>query len=278
MTEPLRAVQTSEDRKVWNTGSIMVCGGGGVGKTTLFGTLPGKKFAYLFDPEALSALPAGIDYIEFVPEAEEIAAAARTLRKEEDQPGGFDTDYGFKEPRTYINYDKDLSERLKQGFFEKYDWVMFDSATTWSEIMMDRIMYLAGRAGKTPEQADYTAEMNLMRSALRKVARTSRIYLTVHVEPRQDRLTKVVSDELILTGRNRLRIPLRFAHVLVVDADEDAAGNPTRSIVIQKSHDHPYVRTPLSRHPEMTTKKAVDVTINFTKPLEGQGLGRYFKL
>jgi len=41
--------------------------------------------------------------------------------------------------------------------FDNVDWIGYDSATLFLEIIMDRILYLNKRPGKQPEQADWAA-------------------------------------------------------------------------------------------------------------------------
>jgi hypothetical protein len=117
---------------------FLLCGYPGSGKTTQALTLPGKKFAYVFDPNALQALRgADIDYEIFLPDAQDVDLSAKTLKS-----GIGDKPRRRKEPLTYMNWEKDFDDKYDSGFFDNYDWVVFDSFTNFLDIIMDRFFIL----------------------------------------------------------------------------------------------------------------------------------------
>ena len=182
-------VQSAKDYKdVGN--SLLVIGYSGSGKTQGLTTIKGRKFAYVFDPNALQTLKGfDVDYVEFLPERIDLDAV--TLKKEQR-----DTYSKALEPRTYVEFEADIEDRIEEGFFENYDAIAFDSMTTMQDIVMDRIMYLNKRFGKWPEIADYTATVNTVIKILRtatalrkKNGKPLLLYLTGHIDFTKDDAT-----------------------------------------------------------------------------------------
>jgi len=265
----VREVSNASNTNLSRRTHILALGEPGTGKSTQFNTLPGRKFAYIFDPNGAAALAGDIDYIEFIPDHTEIDIAAKTLKAPDKQ---VTIDKMKKEPvpTTYVEWERDYNERRQAKFFDDYDWIMLDSLTTYSEVLMDRIQYLAGRLGKHPEQADWTSEMNLMRQNIRGLSSLAHLYCTAHLEMDKDDLSGKIYWKPVITGRNRIRIPLRFAECLGFTSSSDKEKNPMYEIKIVRDRDHPMVRSTL---PQRGHKSPINVTLDFTKPLIGQGLG-----
>lgn len=254
---------------------VLAIGGIGAGKTTQIRSLPGRKFAYLFDSSALPSLQgdANIDYLEFLPDVHEVDLSIKTLKKDvSDKSIRSDI-----EPTLYIKWYEDFMSRCESGGFKKYDWLIFDSFTTFSDIVMDRVQHLNKRLGKQPEQADYAAEMNTMKHVFRTATGAGcNLYTTAHIQHEKD--TEKIGGEsqtvgkaygkLLMTGRNRIRIPLQFSTILAFECDSDAK---QIKYIVQTS---PSDKHPVVRHTIPGLKFQEDVTLDFSKPLEQQGLGR----
>ena len=72
----------AKDAEVSPVESILAIGTTGVGKTTQFLTLPGKKFIYLFDPNALRSLAGhDVDYEEFRIDSMDLDLSVKSLKK-----------------------------------------------------------------------------------------------------------------------------------------------------------------------------------------------------
>lgn len=249
---------------------ILAVGDQGTGKTSQINTLRGRKFCYLFDPNARLSLAPGIDYVEFLPDEADLDLSAKTLMSP-DKQATIDRPVIKTVPDLYEEFYRDIAERRATGFFENYQWICVDSMTTLSDIVMDRILYLANRSGKHPEQADWTAEMNLMKNIVRSLTSMPiNLFMTGHIERMKDDKTGKIHFQIVVTGKNRLRIPLRFSDTLGFYTDTNDKGVQRYYCNLVRDNDFPFLRSSLLRK---GVKSPIDVTLDFSKTLEGQGLG-----
>lgn len=263
---------------------VLLAGGIGTGKTMQFATLPGRKFYYVFDSNALETLllakdhgAKDIDYVEFLPDLEDIDIAVQTLKKDVRDRATLERISDKKrkpEPKTYIRWEEDFEKRLDTKFFEGYDWVGFDSYTSWADMVYDRIMFLNKRLGKQPEQADHAAQMQVAKNVFRLLtAQGVKIFCTAHIENYKDELTGAVHGRIMMTGRNRIRIPGMFS---LIYATRTRLGEGTK--VTEKSNAQYLFQTvpdrefPVVRNTIPELDALEDVTIDLSKPIQGQGL------
>ncbi|KKL67674.1 hypothetical protein LCGC14_2132580, partial [marine sediment metagenome] len=198
-----------------------------------------------------------VDYEIFTPDVLNLKAV--TLKKDV-----ADTYGKPQEPRTYVEFEKDFEERLDGGFFNDYDAIGFDSMTTFSDIVMDRIMYLNNRFGKWPEQADWTATMNTIKNVMRTWTSIEDCvsYVTVHNEFKQEDASGKMMNVLVLIGRLRNSLPLLFSEIWRFYADTDKDGNPRYYIQTTQDRYNPYIRNTMRG-----LSPVEDVTIeNWMKP------------
>lgn len=231
----------ARDTHIESPQRFLVTGLTGGGKSTNFLTLPGKKFMYIFDPNALASIEGfDVDYEEFNVEATDVDMSVKTLKADVgDKPSG------KIEPRTYVKWEEHFEKHLEKGFFNNYDWIGFDSFTLFSDIVMDRILYLNKRPGKQPEQADWAAQVNTIGNVFRVLSNLKAgIYCTGHVDTRQDELTKKIYNRPMMTGRLRVRIPLLFNNVLVAISQGDEKGQEYL-VQTRPDREYPVVRTNL---------------------------------
>ena len=246
----------------------LILGGMGTGKSTLFATLPGKKFIYIFDPNTLSSLEGfDIDYEMFNVELTDVDISIKALK----------ADVGDKTtrnitPKTYTNWERHFESHWDKGFFNAYDWIGFDSFTLFSDIIMDRLLWLNKRTGKQPEQADWAAQVNTIGNVFRVFTGTRLgIYCTGHIDLRQDETTKKIFNRPMMTGRLRVRIPLLFNNCLISHAIGDEKGTDY-SVQTRPDREFPTIRCGL-RGLEMYE----DVTIKDLSRPSDYGLGALLK-
>lgn len=246
---------------------FLVLGQTGSGKTTLFTTLPGKKFMYLFDPNALNSIQGlDIDYEEFLPDMLNMAVGSLSKGKG-DRPT-------VRSPAVvYSNWEKDFESKMESGFFDSYDCVGFDSFTTLSDMVMDRVLEINGRGGQWPQMDDYGPQMNTLLNIVRTVTAMGKIiYFTGHVELKQDELTSRIYQTPMMTGRLKAKLPLLFSEIYMCKAEPDTKGNVKYQIQTKPDRLSPLVRCTLKG-----LELYQDVTIDYDKPLDKQGLGKILK-
>lgn len=242
---------------------ILVLGDTGNGKTSQILTLPGRKFVYIFDPNALNTLQGyDIDYEEYLPSP--VAAAVRSLSK---VVGGDRSVLTGSD--VYKKFEETFNERLQSGFFNQYNWICFDSATTLLDLIMDRVLTINGRYGTWPHEDDYGPQMIAFTNLCRSITALGKsIYMTGHLEVRQNKLTKRVATQPMMTGRLVQKIPLLFSDVLVASAGLDEKGKPYYTIQTVPSEEIRTVRCSIKG-----LEPIENVTIDWSKDPEGQGLG-----
>ena len=257
MTQNAKDVRSDAPKK------ILLLGDTGSGKTTQFLTLPGKKYAYLFDPNAKLTLRGyDIDYDEYLPSTVNTAIKPLSKDTKGDSPSVLKSD-------TYREFEKEFNERLQNGFFDPYDWIAFDSATTLLDLMMDRVLTLNGRFGQWPNQDDYGPQMIAFINLCRNITAMNKgLFVTGHLEDKQDKVTKKLGRLPMMTGRLTAKIPLLFSEVLGADCDVDKEGKASYILQTVKDSQFAIVRTSIKG-----LEPYENVTVDFLKDPIGQGLG-----
>lgn len=247
---------------------FLILGDTGSGKTTQMLTLPGKTFAYLFDSNALLSLRGhDIDYEEFLPDQLNLSVQSLSKSKGGDKNSNHSN-------LVYSNWEQDFNERMADGFFDIYDNVGFDSATTFLDLIMDRILTINGRAGQWPQQDDYGPQMVAFTNVVRTLVSMGKtIYMTGHLEYQKDKLTERVYRQPVMTGKLRTKIPLLFSDIFVSGVTNDGQGNISHTLQTVPDRVTTSVRSSFKG-----LSPNEDVSLDFTKPLKEQGLGLLLSL
>lgn len=257
----------AKDQSTSKTHLFLLLGPTGSGKTTQFLTLPGKKFMYLFDPNALNSITGqDVDYEQFLPDR--LSMKISSLKK-----GVGDRSTRPISNNAYNEWEKDFEERLRSDFFASYDAVAFDSCTTLLDMIMDRVLTINGRAGQWPQQDDYGPQVNTFINIVRTATSMGKtVYFTGHIEAKKDEITGRVFNAPILTGRLKAKLPLLFTDIFITEAISDREG-----IVKYTLQTVPDKMNPLARTSIKTIAPWQDVTLDWSKPIVGQGLGSLIK-
>lgn len=250
--------------------NVMLIGPGGSGKTCQVHTLPGRGFAYFFDPNALATIEGlDLEYEIFSPDLLDINVKPLSSKATPDNI------IEVGEPTAYIKWEADFEERYYDGFFDAFDFIWLDSFTTFADAVMDRVQFLNKRAGKHPEFADWTAQMVTVHNVVRTIASMNKLLITVcHDEYQKDERTGRVFYQPVLTGKLRTRIPLLFSNIFRTEAESTSEGT---NFLFHTASDslHQYVRT--SKRVKEVVDPEMDVTIeDFSEPTR-YGLGAILK-
>ena len=240
----------------------LLLGDTGGGKTTQILTFPGKIFAYLFDPNAILSLQGhDLEYEEFMPDR--LNLSIKSLSKDKgDRTTSFSN-------QLYVDWEKDFNDRIKGGYFENIDVIAIDSATTLLDLIMDRVLTINGRAGSWPQQDDYGPQMLAFQNICRQLTALGKtIVMTGHVETKQDELTKRIYRGPMFTGRLKVKVPLLFSDIFVCEATNDGRGKVSHTIQTVPDRTTTTVRTTIKG-----LNPFEDVTIDWNKPVVGQGIG-----
>jgi hypothetical protein len=245
-----------------STRKFLLLGDTGSGKTTQLLTLPGKKFAYLFDPNAILSLRGhDIEYEEFMPDRLNLSVKSLSKGK-----GDQTTNLQSK---IYMEWEKDFNDRVESGFFNNFEVIAFDSCTTLLDLIMDRVLTINGRAGQWPQQDDYGPQMVTFINICRTLTSLNKtILMTGHLETRKDELVQRIFRQPMMTGRLKTKIPLLFSDIFVCETESDGRGGKKHKIMTTPDRITTTVRTSFKG-----LDPYEDVTIDWTKPVEGQGLG-----
>lgn len=198
---------------------LLVVGRAGSGKSTQVWALPGRKFAYLFDPNALLALRGcDLEYEAFLPDSLELDATLKGFNK-----GSKDDKLKInREPTVYMRWVEDLNRRADSGFFKDFDWLIFDSLSLLSNAVFDRQMWLNGRYGGIEDLADFRVVGSKIAEVFRSIcALPINLYCTGHLNSFQDDKTKRIETQINLPGRARTMLPMLFSNIWEARANTD---------------------------------------------------------
>ena len=267
-----------KDTKTKTNPKILAYGKAGSGKTSLFRTLPGRKFLYMFDPAGLNSLSADDDiyFEEFL--VDTVPMSVNTLKGMKDSASP-----SYSNMETYVRWENDFQNRLDKSWFTDptveidgvkggFDVIGFDSLTTLTDIVMDRILQLNQRAGKNPELGDYGILANTLARIVRNAAATDcMIFLTAHEQAQQDKLMRSISNEIMVPGQLKVKLPLLFSEIYHCTAEVDNQGKPLYKVTTIAEDLFPLARCSTGIR-EAGLALVQDVTIK-TKDATQSGLG-----
>lgn len=249
---------------------ILMLGPAGSGKTSAIWTLPGRKFAYVFDPASVASLRGlDIDYEEFLPDTLELDASLRGFNKgsKDDKP------LTKREPTTYVRWTEDLNKRHEEGYFKDVDWLCVDSLTLLANAVMDRIMFLNGRYGGIEDLSDFRVAGSKIAEVFRSICSLPlNLYCTGHVTSFQDDKTKRIETQINLPGKARQLLPLLFSNIwLASGSTEDKQMYSIRTRPEPRGFQH--IRTTLQGLADVE-----DMTVKDWKNPERYGVGRLLSI
>jgi len=247
---------------------FLLVGSSGSGKTTQALTLPGKTFIYCFDPSVLSAIQGfDVEYELFVPHVVNLGAQSLSKDKGDVRTASADAH------EVYVKWERDYEQREKDGYWKSIDNIVFDSATTFADIVMDRILHLNGRGGRWPQQDDWTAQMSTIRNVFRTLTgQMGKVLIcTAHDQLKQDEVTTRMTNQIILTGQLRAKLPLLFSDIWKLSCES------TRDKVKYVAQTRPDFLNPTVRSSFRDLDMFYDITVGDWKNPTNYGIGKLLR-
>jgi hypothetical protein len=246
---------------------ILLLGNTGTGKTSQFLTLPGKKFMYIFDPNALQTLRGyDVEFEEFLPSAVKLDAVPSSKEGQ----AKADKVMMTQKADSYLRWEKDWDDKYNKKYFNQFDWIGFDSCTTFLDLIMERLLTIEGRQGQFPQQNDWGPQMvtftNIVRTAM---SLNKPLFFTGHLKTDKDEVTQSIVQLPLFTGQLREKLPLLFSDIFLTTATADQVHGTVKYTIRS---------TPNGRETPIRTSlrglnSIEDVTIDWKKDPVGQGLG-----
>ena len=258
---------SAKDLKPGMNKKILAYGPTGSGKSGLFTSIPGRKFAYIFDESGLDPLVGlDIDYETFFPDPLTVDVVVTPKRGSDPQAVKRPP-----KPEAYINFRDHIQPAIDEGF-KDYDVIGFLSVTNLAVAIIDRIAAIDNRLDKAYELSDYNLVGITMARLFRRVfsVQGKIFYLEAHSDMVQDELTKKIINELDIGKRQRREIPKMLSDVWVTHC-ETRDNKP--HFTLQTLPDKAF---PIAKN-SMGLDATLDITFNLTQPRESQGVGQIFK-
>lgn len=216
--EELRKMYKEDPRQ--KSLNILILGELGSGKSYLARTARKPIHYDCFDPGGTKGLEEYIDNGSIIPDV---------------RGAGEDPEHPF----AYKEWMQVFDDRVKSGYFEAFGTYFLDSATTWSEAIMNWILKRASLAGKAPRwSTDYVPQKMEIRNKVRKmIDLPCDFIMTGHLEGQADEVTGGKSYRFMTTGKGVVTLPILFDEVWVMDPKETSSGSEYR-ILTQSTGRH----------------------------------------
>lgn len=186
--------------------NFLITGDMGTGKTKLLGTAPKPIVVHSFDPGGTLSLTKEIEAGYVIPEQ-------------------FEKD-DARSPVVFREWTQNFNRKADSGFFNQIGTYAIDSATMWSDAMMNEWLKSQGRPGSIPQLQDYLRLMLDITNTL-KIFASLPCYciLTAHIEVEKDEVTGRMKTFPMIVGKAlKVKIPLLFDEVYVAEAKGTSTG------------------------------------------------------
>lgn len=196
--------------------NILSMGQSGTGKTSIASTCPFPVFIDSFDPGGTKTevLQEYIDRGDIIVEN----------RWEADT---------WKKPYAFAEWEREMNDRKREGFFDYLGTYILDSASRWSESMMYEILRKGtrgkSRVGQNPELQDYLVQQLTAVDWIGVMtALPCNIVLTSHLGLERDELTGKIITGPLMYGKLALKLPVAFDEVYIMRPEQTAQGSNYR--------------------------------------------------
>jgi hypothetical protein len=203
--EKLRKMYKEDPRQ--SLASILMTAESGKGKTYSLRTAPFPVHIDSFDPRGTKCVRDLIEKGDIVADT----------RYENDDP---------MEPHAFNLWKKEFEARRVGKYFNSISTYVLDSASTFTEAVMNQIQKDRKAPGTVPLwEKDYHPQKVKLRKWISKcVNLPCHFVLTGHLEPQKDKEGNIIGRRFLMTGKGAITIPLLFDEIWVLDNKETSRG------------------------------------------------------
>lgn len=248
--------------------SYLLVGPAGSGKTFQFRTLPGRKFAWIFDPNALASLSGlDIEYFDGVP-----ALVGKGMAGAKGEVGRA----GIEEASKILaRFWTDIRTRIVEGYFDQIDSLLLDGLTGLGAIVEEALLQRLAKPSGDLEKREFNAFHREQGSVLRQIAALGKnLLVTAHRRQRMDQAGQVVTGvDISTTGQSRILVPMHFANIFYTVAEGDSK-TVKYSAFIRPSA---LIGDARASDRFMTLPQKIDLTIRDFDHPENYGIGKLIR-
>jgi len=217
---PLEEAALAGHKKGTNWSTLLV-GPTGSGKTTQLWTIPGKKFAYLFDRNAIKTLEGcpNLTHELWYPERSEFDLHVQSIRKKVGTSGSGSVIRKGKpgNPHMYEDWVEDFNKKYDDGFFNKFDTIVIDGMTALITQMMRELKVIQDKQGREDMRTDYMIAGTVLNNVIGQLLLIDKnVMLMAHTRMIKDDLSKRIYHEFAMPGSARVVVPPMFDNVLIM--------------------------------------------------------------
>lgn len=136
----------------------------------------------------------------------------------------------WKKPWAFREWEREMAERERDGFFDHIGTYMVDSITKWSDSMMYEILKVGSRKtgprpGTTPEIQDYlTQQLTAVDWLDMLMGYRCNVLCTGHIGIDKDEITGATQTGMLLYGKLSMKVPLAFDEKYITRSKQGPSG------------------------------------------------------